>query len=475
MVFPRSLRVNSLRSLATATQNMLKQARSYQDAIEALNKLQTNQQYIKNASAKPKAETNIAEVTKFLTRTGLSLETLDKLPIIHIAGTNGKGFTCAYCENILRNHGYKTGFYSSPHLLDVRERIRINGKPISKNDFVTYFWRLYDMLDSQKTDPHDMPLYFRYMTILALHVFIEHKVDVAILEVGIGGEFDCTNVVRNTIVAGITPLDFDHTSLLGASLESIAWNKGGIMKEGCLAFTTEQPEDAMNVLQKRSVERKCTLKIVDKNYHTGNHNMRVPSHIQKTNASLALAITEAFIDKTTTNNNQRKHFSLDLAKKSIGQTHWPGDGAHTSESMTICTNWFKEKTEDLNRKKGLIFNLTGDRNPEVFFKELSKLKFDVVIFTPNVGSNKDPIDNTDYVLSMNHQIQRCQGYKKKWLEIVGDSQEKSNVVKVIPFFSSAVNFLESEGECDVLVTGSIHLIGAAMSVLDPTLNGLLAE
>lgn len=83
-------------------------------------------------------------------RTGISLEELDKLSVIHVTGTNGKGTTCAYSENILRHHGYKTGFFSSPHLLDVRERIRINGKPLSKQEFSHFFWKIYDSLDSQK-------------------------------------------------------------------------------------------------------------------------------------------------------------------------------------------------------------------------------------------------------------------------------------------------------------------------------------
>lgn len=78
------------------------------------------------------------------------MEDLDKLSVIHVTGTNGKGTTCAYSEHILRQHGYKTGFFSSPHLLDVRERIRINGKPITKQEFSIYFWKIYDLLDSEK-------------------------------------------------------------------------------------------------------------------------------------------------------------------------------------------------------------------------------------------------------------------------------------------------------------------------------------
>nr|CAI5831479.1 unnamed protein product [Callosobruchus analis] len=229
--------------------------RDYEAAINTLNKLQSNAKYIQNAALKPTRTGNLVEMTKFLYRSGLALEDLDKLSVIHVTGTNGKGSTCAYSESILRCHGYKTGFFSSPHCIDVRERIRINGIPIPKAQFANHFWNIYDKLDSQKDHEHDMPIYFRFLTLLAFHVFLEEKVSAAILEVGIGGEYDCTNIVRKTVVAAISSLDFDHTQLLGDTMDSIAWNKSGIMKPGSIAFTVPQPEDALKVLRDRSRER----------------------------------------------------------------------------------------------------------------------------------------------------------------------------------------------------------------------------
>lgn len=107
-----------------------------------------------------------------------------------------KGTTCALTETLLRSYRIKTGFFSSPHLISVTERIRINGIPLSEKLFTLYFWKVWNSLHEHKKNENDMPSYFKFLTILCFHVFLGEKVDVAILEVGIGGEFDSTNIVR---------------------------------------------------------------------------------------------------------------------------------------------------------------------------------------------------------------------------------------------------------------------------------------
>jgi folylpolyglutamate synthase len=101
----------------------------------------------------------------------------------------------------------------------------------------------------------EMPAYFKFLTLMAFHVFIAEKVDVALIEVGIGGEYDCTNLIANPTVCGITTLDFDHTSILGNTMEEIAWHKAGILKAGSVALTVQQPLEAMDVLRGRSKEK----------------------------------------------------------------------------------------------------------------------------------------------------------------------------------------------------------------------------
>ncbi|NXD61713.1 FOLC protein, partial [Eolophus roseicapillus] len=148
---------------------------------------------------------------------------------------------------------------SSPHLVQVRERIRINGQPISKELFSKYFWLVYNRLEETKDPEHgSMPAYFRFLTIMAFHVFLQEKVDLAVVEVGIGGAYDCTNIIRAPVVCGVSSLGIDHTSILGDTMEKIAWQKGGIFKPGVPAFTVAQPERPLEVLRDRAQEREVS-------------------------------------------------------------------------------------------------------------------------------------------------------------------------------------------------------------------------
>lgn len=155
---------------------------------------------------------------------------LSKLKFVHVAGTKGKGTTCAFTESILRGQGLKTGFFTSPHLVSPCERIRINGKPISEEKFEEYFDFCYENLHNSGKEEHLRELSFFKMTFLmSLKCFLEEKVDVAIIEVGIGGRFDFTNLITPE-VCGITLIEFDHVITLGNTISSIAHHKAGIIK-----------------------------------------------------------------------------------------------------------------------------------------------------------------------------------------------------------------------------------------------------
>lgn len=186
------------------------------------------------------------------------MESVNKMSMIHVAGSKGKGSVCTYTDAILRQHNVKTGLFTSPHLVSVTERIKLCGHPISKQLFNDYFWEVFDALQKKKSNDHDVPSYFKFLQIMAFYIFVSERVDVAIIEVGIGGQYDSTNIIENTEIVGITSLQLEHTQLLGDTLSEIAWQKAGIIKENSNVYTTQQPPDCMKVISDRFIEKKVT-------------------------------------------------------------------------------------------------------------------------------------------------------------------------------------------------------------------------
>ncbi|KAJ1678740.1 Folylpolyglutamate synthetase, partial [Spiromyces aspiralis] len=246
--------------------------RSYESAIVDLNNLQTNAATLEMIRKSRGAlnRFSLPEMTAFLEKLGYEPSHFNKLNVIHVSGTKGKGSTCAFVNSILRNAGIrsvddpsgarklKVGLYTSPHLVEVRERICIDGKPITHEMFAKYFYAVWDKLKApepplrlvSESSPQ-MPMYFMYLTLMCLHVFLQEKVDVAILEVGMGGEYDNTNIVPRPVVCGVTSLGLDHQYVLGETLPEIAYHKGGIAKPGVPLFCVPQNEDALQVVRNR--------------------------------------------------------------------------------------------------------------------------------------------------------------------------------------------------------------------------------
>jgi dihydrofolate synthase / folylpolyglutamate synthase len=183
----------------------------------------------------------------------------DRLHFVHVAGTNGKGSVCAMLESALRAAGRRTGLFTSPHLAEPTERIRIDGAPLSAERFAGAFDRIHAAVEALiaqgAIDMHTT--YFETVTAMALAVFDEERVDVVVLEVGLGGRLDATNVVVPDL-AVITPVDFDHEAFLGKSLESIAREKAGILKPGVPAVFARQRPEAARVLEARLVDARWT-------------------------------------------------------------------------------------------------------------------------------------------------------------------------------------------------------------------------
>ncbi len=193
---------------------------------------------------------------------------------ILIAGTKGKGSTAAMLESILRAAGFKTGLYTSPHLHTYRERIRVNGELILENEFARGVGELQPLLDDFVVTHPDFESFttFEAMTALALNFFARTKIDVAILEVGLGGRLDATNVV-DADLSLITPISFDHTNVLGNTLHKIAFEKAGIVKEGKIVLSAPQHPDALAVIEEAAQEKKVALGVSERDWlWLGGHN-----------------------------------------------------------------------------------------------------------------------------------------------------------------------------------------------------------
>lgn len=185
------------------------------------------------------------------------------LRFVHIAGTNGKGSVSAYLSSVLKNGGYRVGRYISPVIFEYRERIQVNDSYISKRALCQGIERIKRVCDEMAAEglPHPTP--FEIETVLGFLYFREKKCDIVILETGMGGLTDATNIVENTLTAVITSVSMDHMSFLGNTLEEIAAQKAGIMKKGCHAVSIRQEDSAMRVIEREADERGCPLTIAE--------------------------------------------------------------------------------------------------------------------------------------------------------------------------------------------------------------------
>jgi folylpolyglutamate synthase len=240
----------------------------------------------------------------------------------------------------------------------VRERIRINSVPISRDLFAKYFFEVWDKLKAaagQSEVPAVKPVYFRYLTLMSYHAFIQEGVNAAVYEVGVGGEYDSTNIVDHPIATGISTLGIDHTFTLGEKIEEIAWHKAGIQKKGVPSFTVKQNLQALQVIDNRAKEREVkSLTVVDEDPRLEGLKIRPNASFQRLNASLAIALAKTALQKLDPNFDPRttslpKDFVDGLEqvvwrgrfeRKNEGNIVWYLDGAHTQDSIIIAAKWF---------------------------------------------------------------------------------------------------------------------------------------
>ena len=272
-----------------------------------------------------------------------------ELACFHVAGTNGKGSVCAMLESVLREAGYKTGLYTSPHLFNVRERIKLGGRPISERDFA----RL--MAKTTAADPGKKLTYFELLTSVAFQYFFEKKAAAVVLETGLGGRLDATNVVDKPLACLITSIDFDHMAYLGETLPAIAGEKAGIFKAGVPAICPPLKAPALAVLKARARKLGAPLFVVRPPWKAvavdwrGNRqtlsdgrsrfSVSLLGSRQGVNLALARAAVAAAAPRLTV--------SETAWRRGLARLRWPGrfevrrigertlilDGAHNPEAM----------------------------------------------------------------------------------------------------------------------------------------------
>lgn len=211
----------------------------------------------------------------------------DKLKCIHVAGTNGKGSVCAIIASILTEVGMKTGLYTSPHIFEYTERIKINGCEISQDDFAKYIFEICEIAD--KNDIHLTE--FEILTAVMFKYFSDNNVEVVVLETGLGGRFDATNVIKSNLCSIITHIDLDHTDRLGNTRSKIAFEKAGIIKPDCPVLTCEGYEE----IKDRADE--CNSLFVMVAPYEDTANLSLKGTCQQENLSLALAAVRLLFPK----------------------------------------------------------------------------------------------------------------------------------------------------------------------------------
>jgi len=222
-----------------------------------------------------------------------------QFPVIHVAGTNGKGSVCAMLEAVYRDNGYKTGFFSSPHLVHLGERVQVNRQILSEDEIVRYTEQLKPIAADLGKDDLDLhPTFFEFIAGMAFQRFAAEQVDIACIETGLGGRLDATNVVDPELSI-ITTISLDHTEMLGATFAAIAGEKAGIIKPGKPVLIGKLPAEAEAVVRRVAQERGCKLYALTDRFpdESSLPTTNLAGGFQRWNAALAVYTTEILAER----------------------------------------------------------------------------------------------------------------------------------------------------------------------------------
>ena len=281
--------------------------------------------------------------------------------IVHVAGTNGKGSVCAMLDAVCRAEGYRTGLFTSPHLVSFRERVRLDGYPIPEAAVAEGLTRLRELT----ADWEPSPTFFEYVTVLGLDYLRKRRVEIIVLETGLGGRLDATNAVTPA-ASVITSIDFDHTAWLGDTLSAIAGEKAGIIKLGIPVVTTPQAPEAAEVIARVAREKNAPLRVVAEPLPPDWTVSLAGSH-QRINAAVALAALDA-AGIAVSDRSRRT---------GLAEVEWPGrfqrlengwiilDGAHNPAAARRLAHTWHEEYGDRHRATVIVGILRDKDFPAV--------------------------------------------------------------------------------------------------------------
>ncbi|MBE9005933.1 bifunctional folylpolyglutamate synthase/dihydrofolate synthase [Fortiea sp. LEGE XX443] len=387
----------------------------------------------------------------------------DRISVIHVAGTNGKGSVCAYLSSVLTEAGYRTGRYISPHLVDWTERICINEQPISSEELS----QLLQKVQAAVSGDDEYPTQFEIITAAAWLYFAQQQVDIAVIEVGLGGRLDATNVCSEPLVTVITSISREHWQQLGPTVADIAREKAGILKPGCPVVVGRLPSDAEKVVRSHAQELQCPIFTPQParqispgwaEYHTLQYPLPLQGQIQLTNSALALATLEIL-------QQQGWQIPTSAIINGMAKTKWPGrmqwltwnnhkiliDGAHNPAAAQVLRDYvdsllnnFSDKSISQHSVTWIIGMLSTKEHKEIF-QALLKTgdKLYLVPVPDNISAN--PLELANIANNICPELSLCH---------------------TCDDLSSALELAFTEPDNLVVLCGSLYLIGHFLGSFD---------
>ncbi len=379
----------------------------------------------------------------------------DKIKFIHIAGTNGKGSTSLYIHNFLSDAGHKTGLYTSPFIYEFNERIQINGESIPDDELVKIMSVVAEKVDIMTHQGYEHPTEFELITAAAFLYFEREKCDIVVLEVGLGGTFDATNIIKKPVLSVITSISLDHTDYLGNTLAEVSKNKCGIIKEGAPVISyIYQPEEALDVIEKTAKEKKVPFKIVadesleinsmsllgsDFTYCGEKYHTSLVGKYQIYNALTAILAREQLF-------NMGFNVSLQNVKNGLLEAKWPArfeilktmptviaDGSHNADGMNAFVETAKAVLSD---KPICVFGMLKDKDYEHCIKKLSEIT-DTVVVTEVDSPRRETVEKLSHTA-------------RKYIKNVYEEKENKDAIK------KALELVKKDGT--VIALGSLYMM-----------------